>query len=86
MLKYQGFVKNIFDWANIGGDTIVLLILRLSGTTNKNFKLGYLFKKIIYDPFIFANNSFYKIRSINSDWDAWLYVQILGRNVKIDLA
>jgi hypothetical protein len=31
MLKDEGFVKKFFDWAIIGGDTIVPLILRLGG-------------------------------------------------------
>ncbi len=30
MLKYSGFVKKIFDRATVGGDTIILLSLRLS--------------------------------------------------------
>jgi hypothetical protein len=31
MLKYDGFVKKKFDWAMLGGDTIVPLGLRISG-------------------------------------------------------
>jgi hypothetical protein len=32
MVKYQGFVKLFWDWAIIGGDRIVLRILRLRRT------------------------------------------------------
>jgi hypothetical protein len=39
----------------------------------KKFKLGHsFFQKIIYDPFIFAINSFSEIRSINSDRDGFI--------------
>jgi hypothetical protein len=31
MLKYEGFVKKLFDWAMNGGDMIVPLSLRLRG-------------------------------------------------------
>jgi hypothetical protein len=49
------------------------LVLRLSGT-KKIFKIG---KKnfnflIIYDPLIFANNRFSKVRSINSGRDGFM--------------
>jgi hypothetical protein len=49
------------------------LVLRLSGT-KKMFKIGQkcLIFKIIYDPFIFANNRFSKIRSINSNRDGFM--------------
>jgi hypothetical protein len=41
---------------------------------NKNFfkdRPKFFILKIIYDPFIFANNRFSKIRSINSNRDPW---------------
>ncbi len=31
MFKYEGFVKNDFDWAIMGGDRIIRVDLRLRG-------------------------------------------------------
>ena len=74
MLKYDGLVKTIFDWATMGGGRIIPRSLKTTG--NKNvFNLGpnfFLFFKIIYDPFTFAKNSFSKIQSINCDRDGFM--------------
>jgi hypothetical protein len=63
--------------AIIGEGRIVPRSLRLRGT--KDFQQVKLVK-IMHDPFIFANNSFSKIWSMNSDGDN------LCQNVKLDLS
>ncbi len=72
MLRYLGFVKQIFELDNMGGGMIVLHSLKTKGN-----KKNIIFK-LKYDPFIFAKKSLSKIWSIN--WDR---VLILGQNVKI---
>jgi hypothetical protein len=58
----------------MGGDTIIPRSLK-NTRNEKNFQnrpnFFYIFK-IIYDPLIFANNRFSKIRSINSDMDGFM--------------
>ena len=49
------------------------VVLRLRGM-KKFFKIGQnFFLKIIYDPKIFANNRFSKIRTINSGRDGFMW-------------
>ncbi len=60
-------------WAIIGGDRIVLRILRLRKTKDcqQARKIYFLFLKSYLTP-IFANNSFSKICSINSVRDGFI--------------
>jgi hypothetical protein len=60
MLKYQGFVKKNFDWAIVGGGRIVPRSLKTKGNKQIFQAKPKNLKKIIYDPFIFAKNSFSK--------------------------
>jgi hypothetical protein len=67
----------------VGEVKLFRLVFRL-----RRKKLGqifFFFFFIIYEPFIFVNNRFSKILSMNYDRDlgmALLYVVILGKNVK----
>ncbi len=70
-IKYEGFVKPIFDWDIMRGGRIFSHSLKT--TENKNcFQPRP--KKIFlsYDPFKFAEYSFSKIRSINCDRDGFM--------------
>ncbi len=71
------FGKKNFDWTIMGGAAIIPRSLKT--TRNEKF---FIFK-IIYDPLIFGNSRFSKIWSINMQRQGWLYVSILGQNVKI---
>ncbi len=65
----------------VGEVQLFRLVLRL-----RRKKLGQIFFYVIYDPFIYVNNRFSKILSINYDRDlgmALLYVVILGKSVNI---
>jgi hypothetical protein len=55
MLRYLGFVKQIFELDNMGGGMIVLHSLKTKGN-----KKNIIFK-LKYDPFIFAKKSLSKI-------------------------
>ncbi len=71
-------MKKMFDWTILGGATIIPRSLKTTGN-EKYFqdRPNIFYFKIIYDPEIFANNRFSKIRSIKSGRDG------LGQNVKI---
>jgi hypothetical protein len=57
----------------MGGATIILRSLKTTWNEKKfqDRPIFFIFK-IIYDPLIFANNRFFKIRSINSDRDGFM--------------
>ncbi len=58
----------------MGGATIIPFSLKTTRNEN-NFQdrpKKFFFLEIIYDPLIFANNRFSKIRSINSDRDGFM--------------
>jgi hypothetical protein len=74
MFKYEGFEKKtIFDWPIMAGGKIIPCSRKNTG--NKNLfqpRQKKSFLKIIYGPFLFAINSFSKIRSINCDRDGFM--------------
>jgi hypothetical protein len=54
-------MRIVFDWAIIGGGTIIPLSLGHTGYKKICQARPNVFLIIIYDPFIFAHNSFSKI-------------------------
>jgi hypothetical protein len=68
------FGERFFDWSIMRGATIIPRSLQTT-LSEKNFQDRpnfFFFFQIIYDPLIFADYRFSKIRSINSDRDGFM--------------
>jgi hypothetical protein len=66
--------KKFFDWTIMGGATIIPRSLKTT-RNEKIFELGQKMFKIfffIYEPFVWVNTSFSKIRSINCARDGFM--------------